>query len=74
MTSLSVNVLFWIAATACVVAQYFIVRAVWKVLPAVTGAPNVPVPRRALELVWVLLPIVLLAGAFFGAWRRLHTV
>ncbi|MEQ1692438.1 MAG: hypothetical protein ABMA00_14190 [Gemmatimonas sp.] len=72
MTSLQVDTLFWIAATACVVAQFFIVRAVWKVLPSVTGAPNVPIPRRALEVLWVLLPIVLLVGAFFGAWRRMH--
>lgn len=72
MISLPVDVLFWIAVAACAVAQYFIVRAVWKVLPSVTGAPDVPIPRRALEVMWVLLPIVLLVGAFFGAWRRLH--
>lgn len=63
---------FWMAAAACAVAQYFIVRAVWKVIPAGTGSPHVPVPRRAQEILWVLLPVLLLLGAFAGAWRQLH--
>ena len=66
------QVLFWTGALACLIAQFFIVRAVWKVIPSVTGSPSVPEPRRALELLWVLLPVVLLSAAFVGAWRNLH--
>ncbi|MBL0170164.1 MAG: hypothetical protein IPP90_05425 [Gemmatimonadaceae bacterium] len=72
MTSLSLDVLFWIAAAACIVAQYFIVRAVWKVIPTGTSSPHVPVPRRAQEIMWVLLPVVLLTAAFVFTWRQLH--
>ena len=66
------DAVFWLSAAACVVAQYFIVRAVWRVIPSVTGSPNVPMPRRAQEMMWVLLPALLLIGAFIGAWRHLH--
>lgn len=66
------DALFWTAAIACAVAQYFIVRAVWKVIPSGTSSPDVPAPRRAMEIMWVLLPVVLLAGAFVGTWRHLH--
>ena len=65
--------LFWIAAVACLVAQYFIVRAVWKVIPSGTSSPQVPVPNRGQEIMWVLLPLVLLTGVFVGAWRQLHS-
>jgi heme/copper-type cytochrome/quinol oxidase subunit 2 len=66
------DVLFWTAAVACAIAQYFIVRAVWKVIPSGISSPDVPAPRRALEIMWVLLPVLLLAGAFAGTWRHLH--
>lgn len=61
--------LFWIAAAACVVAQFFIIRAVVRAVPSVTGSPNVPTPRRALEIAWAILPAVLIIAVFLGAWR-----
>ena len=66
------DALFWTAAAACACAQYFIVRAVWRVIPSGTSSPDVPVPRRATEIIWVLLPVLLLSGAFYGTWRYLH--
>ena len=71
--STALDVLFWTAAAACAVAQFFIVRAVWKVIPSGTSSPDVPAPRRALEIMWVLLPVLLLAGAFAGTWRHLRS-
>jgi hypothetical protein len=66
------SALFWIAAALCVVAQVYILRAVWRVVPSVTGSPSVPVPRRALEMAWAVLPALLMMGAFAGAWRLMH--
>ena len=66
------DVIFWIAAAECVIAQWFILRAVWRVIPSVTGAPNVPMPKRASEIAWAILPALLLAAAFVGAWRTMH--
>ena len=71
------DTLFWTAVGACAVAQLFILRAVWRVLPGPDGAavsPAVPTPRRAPELAWALLPAVLLIVLFVGAWRRMHPV
>lgn len=33
---------------------------------------NVPTPHRATELLWVMLPVVLLVLAFVGAWQVMH--
>ncbi len=66
------DAIFWIAAVSCVVAQFFILRAVWRVVPSITGSPNVPAPRRAPEVFWALLPTLLLIALFIGAWRVRH--
>ena len=66
--------LFWLAVAACAVAQFFILRAVWRVVPSVTGSPEVPAPRRAPEMAWALLPTLLMAALFVGAWRASRVV
>ncbi len=66
------DALFVLAAVSCVVAQYFIIRAVWRVVPAETGSPSVPAPRRASEMAWAILPALLIGAAFVGAWRVMH--
>jgi hypothetical protein len=63
--------LFWLAVAACGVAQYFIMRAVFRVLPAAPANSEVPVPRRWAEIVQVILPIAGLVALFYGAWRAL---
>lgn len=69
LSTTAFDVIFFIAAAACLVAQMFVVRAVWRVLPLGTSSPDVPVPRRAMEIVWVVLPALLLIGVFLGTWR-----
>lgn len=66
------GILFWIAVVACIVSQYFIIRAVWRAVPSETGSPNVPSPHRAMEIGWAILPAVLLVAVFLGAWQALH--
>lgn len=82
-TNLS-DAIFWVAVAACAVAQIFILRAVFRVTPAGIAAGSsasstpdgepvsVPKPHRLTEIVWVILPVVLLALAFVGAWRVMH--
>ena len=64
--------LFWLAVAACCVAQWFIVRAVFRTLPVAPSSSAVPVPRRWAEIVQVLLPIVGLVAFFVGAWRAMR--
>lgn len=66
--------LFWLAVAICLVAQLYILRAVFRALPAAPTNSAVPAPRRWAEIVQVLLPIAGLAAFFFGAWRALHSV
>lgn len=63
--------LFWALVGACAVAQWFIIRAVFRTLPAAPASSAVPVPRRWAEIVQVLLPIIGLVTLFYGAWRAM---
>lgn len=63
--------LFWALVLACVVAQAFIVRAVFRTLPAAPTSSTVPSPRRWAEVVQVFLPIIGLVAVFLIAWHLL---
>lgn len=64
--------LFWLAVVACGVAQFFIMRAVFRTLPAAPTSSAVPAPRRWAEIVQVILPIAGLVALFYGAWRAMQ--
>ena len=82
MRPVLLDVLFWIAVLGCAVAQFFIIRAVLKPnvgLPAEsalrTPSETLPARRqsgRAQEIVWAVLPSLLLGAAFVLAWRVMH--
>jgi heme/copper-type cytochrome/quinol oxidase subunit 2 len=82
MRPVILDALFWVAVSGCAVAQFFILRAVLRPMavpfadsaPSSTGA-DLPVRRqsgRTQEIVWALLPSLLLAAAFVLAWRVMH--
>jgi heme/copper-type cytochrome/quinol oxidase subunit 2 len=66
------DVLFWMAAAACVVAQVAIIRS--SVRPYAPDPENdrVPRPHTGLEVAWVLLPAVVLVIVFAYTWRAIH--
>ncbi|MES2524477.1 MAG: hypothetical protein V4617_17390 [Gemmatimonadota bacterium] len=75
------DAVFWIAALSCAIAQFFILRAVLR--PSVVPEPgtrtpgdaSLPVRRqsgRIQEIVWAVLPSLLLAAAFVLAWQTMH--
>jgi len=66
------DVIFWIIVVFCAAAQLFIIRAVLRTVPRATTS-SVPVPRRSLEIAWVILPALLLTVTLIGAWRLMHT-
>ncbi len=33
---------------------------------------TLPVPNRAVEILWAVLPVLLMLAAFMGAWRLMH--
>ena len=72
-----IDALYWVAVACCIVAQLAIVRSVLR-----AGAPDrvpdeaterrVPHSRRAVELVWVLVPAIGLAAVLVATWRTMH--
>jgi hypothetical protein len=68
---LLVTALFWSAVAACVIAQWFILRAVFRTLPLLPSSSQVPTPHRLTEILWVVLPVGGLVALFVGAYRAL---
>jgi heme/copper-type cytochrome/quinol oxidase subunit 2 len=69
------NSVFWIAVLCCVVAQAALLRSVFTVRPIErpTSAvgPLAPV-RQGLELLWAVVPALILAGVLWLTWREMH--
>lgn len=83
MSAAILDLLFWLAVLACAVAQFFIIRAVFKPAPifgtqavgdesAAIPRGNLPAAPRWLEVVWAVLPAFFLALAFAMAWQLMH--
>jgi heme/copper-type cytochrome/quinol oxidase subunit 2 len=66
-----VDALFWLGVACCVVAQVFIVRAALKPSRA-DVQEGVPVPRRASEVAWTIIPGIVLAIVLVWTWRAIH--
>ncbi len=64
--------IFWIAAVCCLVAQVAIIRSALSPHDPAPGSEQVPRPRTGLEVVWTLLPALVLIGVFALTWRAMH--
>ena len=70
--------LFWLCALAAAVAQGALLRSALRtaltgVTPGAPEHPAVPVAsRRAMELLWMVLPALVLLGAFYWAWTTVR--
>ena len=67
---------FWVAVVLCVIAHRFILRSAFAAGAAVEHSHTLPPIRRAAEVVWVVLPAVMLIVLFVATWRaiELHKV
>ena len=68
------NGLFWMSVACCTVAQLFIIRSVLGSRHAPEPAANVPKSRDAVEVMWVVLPAVVLAVLLVFTWRAMQVV
>lgn len=66
------DAIFWIAAVCCLVAQVAIVRSTLRPYQPAPENTQVPRPRTAVEVAWVLLPALALAGVFALTWQAIH--
>jgi hypothetical protein len=81
MPDVMLDRLFWLAVVVCVIAQFFILRAVLLPEPAPpAGSPaetgraagRLRSPSRPLEIAWAVLPAVGLVLLFAWAWELRH--
>jgi heme/copper-type cytochrome/quinol oxidase subunit 2 len=70
-TSLS-DALFWVAVACCAAAQLLILRAAFASHGARGPAESLPPVRRAVEVVWAVIPALALALLLAATWRAMH--
>ena len=63
--------IFWIAAIACVVAQFEILRSTFAARRA-GSASQASVPNRRTEIMWAFLPVIVLALVLGATWKRIE--
>jgi heme/copper-type cytochrome/quinol oxidase subunit 2 len=72
MSPLFADLVFWIAAACCSVAQVAVVRsAIRAPMTDHTGA-GVAMPRRSAEIVWTIIPAIALLLLLIATWRAMH--
>jgi heme/copper-type cytochrome/quinol oxidase subunit 2 len=66
------EIIFWIAAVACVVAEIAILRSTFVVVRRATKSDSVPSSSQAGELVWAFIPAVALSVVLVATWQRIE--
>ncbi|HEX6058753.1 MAG TPA: hypothetical protein VFZ11_07015 [Gemmatimonadaceae bacterium] len=68
--------IFWIAVVSCAVAELAILRAVLRIRVADPSVPPtgaaMPRVRRGAEILWAVLPALLLALVLLLTWRAMR--
>lgn len=72
MSRQSAEIIFWVAALACAVAQLAILRAVFVPRQTVDVPTTIPQLPRGTEILWAVIPAVGLAVLFAATWRAIH--
>jgi len=63
--------IFWIAALACIAAQAAILRSTY-VARKVEKSALVPAAPRGGEIVWAILPVVVLSVLLVATWQKIQ--
>jgi heme/copper-type cytochrome/quinol oxidase subunit 2 len=72
LSSSLAEAIFWIAAALCIVAELAILRAAFR--PGGMSGDNAPIPNspRGVEMVWAVIPAIILAALLAATWRAVH--
>jgi heme/copper-type cytochrome/quinol oxidase subunit 2 len=64
--------IFWIAAAICVIAELALLRSAF--MPRRDAGESVPIPNspRGAEMMWAVIPAVILALLLSATWRAMH--
>ena len=62
--------IFWIAALACIVAQFALLRSSFRIKKD-SKSELVPGSPRPVELAWAILPALLLSALLVVTWQKI---
>lgn len=65
------EIIFWIAAAACAIAEIAILRFSFAAQKA-NKSELVPVAARSGEIAWAVIPAVALVAVLFATWQRVE--
>jgi hypothetical protein len=64
--------IFWVAAVLCVVAELAILRYAFAPPGDPGSQAGVPQSPRGLEMIWAIIPAVILAMLLAATWRAVN--
>jgi heme/copper-type cytochrome/quinol oxidase subunit 2 len=64
--------IFWIAAAICIVAEIAILRSAFVPHPDTAESASLPHSARGLEMIWAIVPAIVLAILLAATWRAVH--
>jgi heme/copper-type cytochrome/quinol oxidase subunit 2 len=65
------DVIFWIAALACVIAELAILRSTYAAR-RVEKSSLVPASSRTGEIAWAIIPAIVLAALLGSTWQKVQ--
>jgi len=65
------DAIFWVSAFACVIAEIAILRSTY-VARRVEKSNLVPASSRTGEIVWAIIPALVLAALFGSTWQKVQ--
>jgi heme/copper-type cytochrome/quinol oxidase subunit 2 len=72
MTQQIAELVFWISAAVCAIAELAILRTVFG--PHSNAHSSAPIPHspRGTEMLWAVIPAIVLAALLAATWRAIH--
>lgn len=64
--------IFWVAAVICIVAEIAILRSAFMPHADTPDSPSLPHSGRGLEMIWAIVPAIVLAILLAATWRAVH--
>jgi heme/copper-type cytochrome/quinol oxidase subunit 2 len=72
MTQQISEIVFWIAAASCAIAELAILRTVFAPHSNAHSSAPVPDSPRGTEMLWAVIPAIALAALLAATWRAIH--
>jgi len=72
MTQQIAEIVFWIAAVSCAIAELAILRTVFAPHSGANSSAPIPHSPRGAEMMWAVIPAIAVAALLAATWRAIH--